>query len=221
MAGEHVDMRRHVDQVAGIGHQRAQGVGGLQRPFRERRHLHQVDIEVEDARVAHGGGVERQRLLQHGLGLLGGGALRRSAGLQVPHLPRRAVQKRLGEDGAHVEAPAVCAESAAHGVRESVVPRRHVVDRLGLGVTRRQRAGSAPPPSRSRPRRAQAPPAPRQSPWRAPRRGSYRRRGATACCSSAPRHSPRPNAPWRSPGPPRAPAGSRPPPPRGYSRRSR
>ncbi len=52
VAAEHVDVGRHVQQVAGIGHEVAQLVAGAQRAFRVRRHLHEVDVHVQQAGMA-------------------------------------------------------------------------------------------------------------------------------------------------------------------------
>ena len=45
-------MGRHVEEMAGIGNEVAQSVRCAQRPFGRRRHLHEVDIHVQEARMA-------------------------------------------------------------------------------------------------------------------------------------------------------------------------
>ena len=53
MSALNVDMGRHVDQVTGVGDEFAQRVARLQRLLRERGHLHQVNVEMQEAGVAH------------------------------------------------------------------------------------------------------------------------------------------------------------------------
>jgi hypothetical protein len=54
VAADHVDMGRHVPQMAGIGHEIAQDVGGPKHLFRPGRHLHQVQVHVQEAGVPPG-----------------------------------------------------------------------------------------------------------------------------------------------------------------------
>ena len=61
VAAQHVDVRRHVHQVAGVGDERAQLVGDRQRPLGERRHLHQVHVEVHESGVRAPAGPRRAR----------------------------------------------------------------------------------------------------------------------------------------------------------------
>ena len=49
-------MRRHMVQVAGVRTQRPEPVGRAQGAFRLRRHLHEVDVQVEDRRMRIGAG---------------------------------------------------------------------------------------------------------------------------------------------------------------------
>ena len=51
VAAEHIDMRRHVLQMARIGGVTAQHVGRLQGALRKRRHFQGVDIHVRNARM--------------------------------------------------------------------------------------------------------------------------------------------------------------------------
>ena len=46
VAALHIDVGRHVHEVACIGHKRAQPIPGFQRLFGCRRHLHQVNVEM-------------------------------------------------------------------------------------------------------------------------------------------------------------------------------
>lgn len=49
---EHVNMGRHLYQMACIGHQCAQDIGGLQGLFRRGRHLHQMNINTDSRDAA-------------------------------------------------------------------------------------------------------------------------------------------------------------------------
>ena len=51
LATQHIEVRRHVNQVRSIGHQRPQNVGLRQPSFGRGRHLHDVDLEVQQTRV--------------------------------------------------------------------------------------------------------------------------------------------------------------------------
>jgi hypothetical protein len=86
VAAENVDVGGHVLQVAGIRHQAAQIVAGSKRPLGMGRHLHQVNVHVQEPRMAPVAGLLH---LLHGLfqdrdRLQGVGALGRQAGFQVP-----------------------------------------------------------------------------------------------------------------------------------------
>ena len=140
VAAEHVDVGGHVDQVPGIRHQIAQPVARPQRALREGRHLHQVDVEMQEPRMVPRGGDVAEGALQHVDRLRRAGALGDAPGLEVPHLPGRQVHDRLGEDGAHLEVVAVGVEHPAHGVRIGGVPRRLVLDGLALRIARGQGA---------------------------------------------------------------------------------
>ncbi len=132
-------MRRHVDQVACVRHDLAQPVAGPHRLLREGRHLHQVDVEVQQARMVPALRQVAHRAFQHGPRLLGAGALARAAGAQVPHLPGRLVHDRLGEDGDDLQVGRMRPVDLAHRLRIGGVPRHHVIDRLSLRIARAQR----------------------------------------------------------------------------------
>ena len=127
-------MGRHVDQVPGIGADVAQPVALAQRAFGMRRHLHQVDIEVQQPRVIPGAGDARKSGVEDLDGLGGQRALRHAARFQVPHLPGRAVHDRLGKHRQHVQIFRKSRQHGPHRIGEGVVPRRHVVDRLRTRV---------------------------------------------------------------------------------------
>ena len=131
-------MRRHVQQVPGVGDQRAQHVGRAQRLLGVGGHLHQVDVEVEQAGMGHPAG-EAERLLQHPLDLQRARARRRLAGRDVPQLPGREVHHRVGVQRGDVEVVGVARVDAGHRVGVGELERREVLDRLGPGEPLRQR----------------------------------------------------------------------------------
>ena len=149
-AAQHVDVRRHVLQVPGVGHEPAQLVRRRQRALRKRRHLHRVQVEVQQPgvrlrRARHGP-------LEHGERLARVGALGRLAGLQVPELPRRAADQRLGEQRRHV---GIVSELAG---RRPASPRHRRRSRAST-----PRAASPPGSALPAPRSAHARPGSRRS----------------------------------------------------------
>ena len=52
VAAQYVEVRGHVPQVPGVGDEVAKQVGGEERILWPRRHLHQVDVHVQDARMS-------------------------------------------------------------------------------------------------------------------------------------------------------------------------
>ena len=84
-----VDVGGHVHEVAHVGADLAQPVAGEQRRFRVRRHLHQVHVQVQEARMVHRAGQIAEGGLQHLARLERAGAGRGLAGAQVPHAPGR------------------------------------------------------------------------------------------------------------------------------------
>jgi hypothetical protein len=83
VAAQHVEMRRHVPQVARVRDQFAQPVSRLQRVLRPGRHLHQMDVQVQYTGVIPALRVG-QRPVQHGLGLDRGRAVSGLPGDLVP-----------------------------------------------------------------------------------------------------------------------------------------
>ncbi len=122
MAAQHVDMGRHVDQVARIGHQIAQPVAGPERALRERRHLHQVNVEMQQAGMVPRGREILERAFENLDRLGGAGILGDAASAEIPHLPRRLVHDRVGEDRADVEIVTPGLEHRAHRLGEGLVP---------------------------------------------------------------------------------------------------
>ena len=83
-----VDVGGHVRQVAHVGAHLAQPVAGDQRRLRMRRHLHQVDVQVQQAGMVHRPGQIAEGGLEHLARLERAGAGRGLAGTQVPHAAR-------------------------------------------------------------------------------------------------------------------------------------
>ena len=129
----HVDVRRHVDEVPRVRHQFAQMIARNQSFFGCWRHLHQVDIEVQDA------GMRAPRICVHETfqnGLRGDGFSIRPDGAfgEVPHLPRRLVHHRFGIDGADIDIVGERLMHSAHGGGIVIVPRALMLDGLALGI---------------------------------------------------------------------------------------
>ena len=141
-----VDVGGHVHQVAHVGGHLAQPVAGDQRHLRMRRHLHQVDMEVQQAGMVHRPGQIAEGGLEHLARLERAGAGRGLAGAQVPHAPGRAVKDRFREDGAQIEVVGMRPVRSAHGVGKGVVP----------GASGR-RSGRAADSGRAAPRSARVP----------------------------------------------------------------
>ncbi len=140
VAAQHIDMGRHMDQVAGLGHQLAQPVARPKRPLRERRHLHQMDVEMQQAGMIPRRGLGLEQALEQLLRLLRPGLLGNATAREVPHLPRRLVHDRFGQHAADVEIIAEAGVDLAHLLGEGLVPGRLVLDRIALGIAGRQGA---------------------------------------------------------------------------------
>ena len=135
VAAQHVDVRGHVPQVAGVRHQVAQQVACGEGALGMRRHLHQVDVHVQQAGVGrfapgfapfHGPfkDLDRFRRVR---------ALRDGTGLQIPQSPRRAIHDRLRKQRRDVRIVPVFLVDRAHRRRVVVIPGTHV----GGGFRRR------------------------------------------------------------------------------------
>ena len=122
-----------------LRHDLAQPVAGPERFLRERRHLHQVHVEVQQAGVIPRRRHRVEGRFQKPHALVGPGALGRPPRGQIPHLPRRLVHDRLGEHRADLQILRVGLEHLAHFGGEGLVPGRHVVQRLALRVARLER----------------------------------------------------------------------------------
>ena len=128
-------MGRHVLEVAGVRDEPPQPVAGREGPLRVRRHLHEMDVHVKQARVRFRAPLVA---LPHGLledldRLRGVRSFRDRPGREVPERPRGAVHDRLREQGRDVRIVSVLRVDGAHRPRVPVVPRVHV----GRGGARR------------------------------------------------------------------------------------
>ena len=144
VAAEHVDVGGHVHEVAGVGDEVAQLVGGPQRPLREGRHLHRVHVHVQQAGVGAIAVRAGHPALEHRHRLGRVGALGGLAGLQVPELPGRAADQRLGAQRGDVAVVAELCVDLAHGGRVLVVPGGAVLGRRVLREARPQRSDQRP-----------------------------------------------------------------------------
>ncbi len=79
---------------------------------------------VQQAGMAHGRRQVAKRRFQHFARLGGAGARRGFAGARVPHLPGRAIEDRLDEDGAYIEVVWIRPVRQAHGIGKMVAGRQ-------------------------------------------------------------------------------------------------
>ena len=124
MPAAHVDMRRHVAQMARVGHQFAQRIAGAQGFFRGGRHFHDVDVHVQHARMRRLAGAldAPHRSLEHVDRFERRGAGGRLAAAQLPQRPGRARHQRLGKQRADVVVVGVRRVNRAHRIGVGVVP---------------------------------------------------------------------------------------------------
>src|SRR5690606_3590467 len=139
VAAQHLEVGRHVEQVPGVGYGAAQPVGDGEGRFGGRRHLHQVDVQVDDAGVVRAG-VGGEGRVEDGLGLQGGGALGGASGAQVPQLPGGEVRLGVGAERGDVRVVGGEPVHLPHAVRVGLVPHRAVGDGPVPGVAGAQGA---------------------------------------------------------------------------------
>ena len=190
----------------GVRHQGRAASRRPQRLFRPRRHFHQMDIQMQDAGMAHArpGHVaapvpEPPALRRCGIRRparrISGPTSSTACGSSAPRRRRRA--RRRSSRNWRGRRP--------HGVGEGVVP-GHVGDRLGLRIASGQRLDQRL--LRRRRRHSSNASASCAAAWplaSAPCAAGVVEQHPTACCSWARRRRRRPNGPWRSPGRLRAP----------------
>ena len=143
VAAQHVDVRRHVHEVAGVGDERAQSVRDRQRLLGDRRHLHQVHVQMGESRVREPAG-QRERALEHLLGLERRRALGRQTGEPIPQLPRREVHERVGEQRRDVGLVGIRVVHGPHRLGVVGVPRDEVGRRVVGLVAARERFDERP-----------------------------------------------------------------------------
>ena len=130
-------------EVAGVGDERAQLVGDRQRLLGERRHLHQVHVEVREPGVRAAAG-PLERALEHLLGLERRRTLGRQARVAIPQRPRREVHQRVGEERRDVELVGMRAIDGTHRLGVVGVPRDEVGRRVVGLVAARERLDERP-----------------------------------------------------------------------------
>ena len=124
VAGPHVDMRRHVDEVTRGRHQRLEAFGAGERPLRRVRRFDGVDVVVVGAHVA-------RAALQHRLEHVHD--LQRPFGRRTvvrPELPGTQVHQALGVQRGGVEIVRIPPDEIAH--RVLVLDRQRFQIRLGI-----------------------------------------------------------------------------------------
>jgi hypothetical protein len=134
-----IDVRRHVHEMAGVGHQPAERVGGVERLLRMRRHLHQMDVQVQQTRVGHATWTFERRV-EHILRFERARPRGRPAGRQIPQCPGRGVHQRIGIQRGDIEVVAVGGVDLAHRARITGRPDRQVIAGLSCGIPLSDRA---------------------------------------------------------------------------------
>ncbi|OPZ50356.1 MAG: hypothetical protein BWY91_02869 [bacterium ADurb.BinA028] len=140
VTAQHIKVGRHVLQMPRVRHQSSEQVRDRQRPLGGRRHLHQVDVHVQEARMLRAPGGS-QRGLKDRLRLQGSRPFGRLPGALVPQLPRREVHQRLGVEAGHVEVAAMRGIHLAHGGGILHLPGRALLDRTAVGIPGQQGSG--------------------------------------------------------------------------------
>ncbi len=133
-----VDVRGHVDHVAGAGHQRAQPVRRGLRALGALRRFHGVDVEVVRSRMVL---VAGQHLLEGGHDLV-----RPGVGPAVPRpvVPGAKVHERFRVHGLGVEVGGVLPGQVPHRVRVGLVRGRAVLLPAGVAARHRVDVGALP-----------------------------------------------------------------------------
>ena len=138
VSAEYVDVRGHVHEMAGIRHEVLEPVAVTEGAFGVRRHLHQVDVHVQQARMIPGARGLFKGALKDSHSLGGRGIRVRYALVKIPELPRRPVHHGLGIETGDVEVVGVCLVDRLHRGSEAVVEGLIVFDRGVGGIARCQ-----------------------------------------------------------------------------------
>ncbi|CRK04361.1 hypothetical protein BN1723_008873 [Verticillium longisporum] len=149
-ARQDVEVRGHVEEVAGVGDEGAQVVGGREAVFWVGRHFEEVNVEVQQTRVlgaaswrGTGGGGGRggcgvrqtEGAVEDGPHLERMGAGRRLACLELPHVPGVEVHDGVDANGDDVEIVGKLGVDSLHGMGKGEIPGLAVGVRFGLGIS--------------------------------------------------------------------------------------
>ena len=120
MAALHVNVRRHMPEMTAFRRQRAQLIGRSQSALRGGRHLHRVNIQVQQTRMWMG--TLRHALFEHRHHLKRVCVVKRLSGFQIPQAPRGAVHHRFRKQGGDIEVAGELCVNVAHSAGVDVVP---------------------------------------------------------------------------------------------------
>ena len=114
-------------QMAGIGHQSAQGIPDLESPLGKGRHFHQMHIKMQQTGMLHrclisGKGRFKNLLTFNSIGALCGRARR-----QIPHFPRRAIEHGFNKNRSHVPFIRKRLKHRPHFGSKVVIPCLHII----------------------------------------------------------------------------------------------
>ena len=123
VAAQDINVRCYMLYVASVRREAAQHVRGAQSPFRKRRHLHRMDIHVQNSGMPGPGIFEfPDRRLQNGDRLPGQGVRVRFPGLEVPQFPGCAGDGRLSKESGDIQVPRECGINHPHLIGKLPVP---------------------------------------------------------------------------------------------------
>ena len=115
-------MDRHVEQMSGVRHEAAQPTAMAKCALRMRRHFHQMNLHVQQARMAPRTVKGVERTFQDRYGFQRVGPRRRLPCLQIPQGLRRTVHDRFCEQCRDIQIAGICLMHAAHRIDVGVVP---------------------------------------------------------------------------------------------------
>ncbi len=119
MAALHVNVRWHMQQMAPFRCQTAPLISRSQRALRHGRHLHGVNVHVQNTRM--GIGALGHALFEHRHHFMRVCMVERLAAFQIPQAPGRAVHHRFRKQGDHIKVAGKLCVHVAHGVDIVVV----------------------------------------------------------------------------------------------------